>query len=91
MYLSGRNRTRYCPLSDYLVENFGRLGYKTDGKGWFKYVGERRTLTVDAEVTKMIEDYREAEGITPRNVQSQVINVQWNMVNQGLLEYQDVT
>lgn len=62
---------RYCPLGDLLVES-GRLGYKSDGKGWFTYVGRERRLTVDPQVTRMIDDYRLRNKITPRAVDGQV-------------------
>ncbi|CAK8675184.1 unnamed protein product [Clavelina lepadiformis] len=79
-----RHGVRYCPLADFLVES-GRLGYKSDGKGWFRYLGKNRELTVDNEVTSMIDSYRRRNKIVPRKINGEEIieRALYPLINEG--------
>ena len=62
---------KYSRTADLLCEK-GRFGQKT-GAGWYDYRAGKREAIPNAEVIKMIEDYRAAQGITPRKVSDQEI------------------
>ena len=62
---------KYSRTADLLCEK-GRFGQKT-GAGWYDYQAGKREAIPNAEVIKMIEDYRAAQGITPRKVSDQEI------------------
>lgn len=60
------NEQRYVTIPDTLCEA-GRLGRKT-GAGWYSYPEDARRGVPDSEVERIIEDAREAKGITPRQI-----------------------
>ena len=62
---------KYSRTADLLCEK-GRFGQKT-GAGWYDYQAGKREAIPNAEVIKMIEDYRAAQGITPRKVSEEEI------------------
>jgi len=57
---------KYSKTADLLCEK-GRFGQKT-GAGWYDYKPGKRDAIPNAEVVQMIEDYRAANGITPRKI-----------------------
>jgi 3-hydroxyacyl-CoA dehydrogenase len=57
---------KYSKTADLLCEK-GRFGQKT-GAGWYDYKPGKRDAIPNAEVVTMIEDYRAANGITPRKI-----------------------
>ena len=61
-----RATMKYSKTADLLCEK-GRFGQKT-GAGWYDYQPGKRDAIPNAEVVKMIEDYRAANGITPRKI-----------------------
>ena len=61
----------YSKTADLLCEK-GRFGQKV-GMGWYDYVAGKRDPIPNAEVVKMIEDYRASKGITPRKVSDEEI------------------
>jgi len=61
-----RATMKYSKTADLLCEK-GRFGQKT-GAGWYDYKPGKRDAIPNAEVEKMIEDYRAANGITPRKI-----------------------
>ena len=62
---------KYSRTADLLCEK-GRFGQKT-GAGWYDYQAGKREAIPNAEVIKMIEDYRASQGITPRKVSEEEI------------------
>ncbi len=62
---------KYSRTADLLCEK-GRFGQKT-GAGWYDYQAGKREAIPNAEVIKMIEDYRASQGITPRKVSDEEI------------------
>ncbi len=70
-------------IADDLVEK-GRLGQKT-GKGWYRYEGTSRNPIVDPDVSQIIEAFRLAQGIKPREVpDSEVVQrCVYALVNEG--------
>ncbi len=62
---------KYSKTADLLCEK-GRFGQKT-GAGWYDYVAGKRDAIPNAEVVQMIEDYRKAQGITPRKISDEEI------------------
>ena len=66
-----RANMKYSKTADLLCEK-GRFGQKT-GAGWYDYKPGKRDAIPNAEVVKMIEDYRAANGITPRNISDEEI------------------
>ncbi|MGA8394007.1 MAG: 3-hydroxyacyl-CoA dehydrogenase NAD-binding domain-containing protein [Burkholderiaceae bacterium] len=62
---------KYSKTADLLCEK-GRFGQKT-GAGWYDYVAGKRDAIPNAEVVKMIEDYRAAKGIVPRKISDEEI------------------
>jgi 3-hydroxyacyl-CoA dehydrogenase len=62
---------KYSKTADLLCEK-GRFGQKV-GKGWYDYVEGKRDAIPNAEVVTMIEDYRKAQGITPRKISDEEI------------------
>ena len=56
----------YSKTADLLCEK-GRFGQKV-GMGWYDYAPGKRDPIPNAEVVKMIEDYRASKGIKPRRV-----------------------
>jgi 3-hydroxyacyl-CoA dehydrogenase len=62
---------KYSKTADLLCEK-GRFGQKT-GAGWYDYVPGKRDAVPNAEVVKMIEDHRAAQGITPRKISDEEI------------------
>ena len=61
-----RATMKYSKTADLLCEK-GRFGQKT-GAGWYDYKPGKRDAIPNAEVEKMIEDYRAANGIAPRKI-----------------------
>ena len=57
---------RYSKTADLLCE-MGRYGQKT-GAGWYDYAAGKRDAIPSDVVVKMIEDYRNTLGITPRKI-----------------------
>jgi 3-hydroxyacyl-CoA dehydrogenase len=66
-----RATMKYSKTADLLCEK-GRFGQKT-GAGWYDYKPGKRDAIPNAEVVKMIEDYRAAQGITPRKISDEEI------------------
>ena len=66
-----RANMKYSKTADLLCER-GRFGQKT-GAGWYDYKPGKRDAIPNAEVVKMIEDYRAAQGITPRKISDEEI------------------
>ena len=66
-----RATMKYSKTADLLCEK-GRFGQKT-GAGWYDYQPGKRDAIPNAEVVKMIEDYRAANGITPRKISDEEI------------------
>lgn len=62
---------RYSKIADRLCEQ-GRFGQKT-GLGWYRYEAGRREAIPDPAVEKLIDDYRNEIGITPRQVSEEEI------------------
>ena len=62
---------KYSKTADLLCER-GRYGQKT-GAGWYDYVAGKRDAIPNAEVVKMIEEHRQALGITPRKISDEEI------------------
>jgi 3-hydroxyacyl-CoA dehydrogenase len=62
---------KYSKTADLLCEK-GRFGQKV-GKGWYDYVEGKRDAIPNAEVVKMIEDYRAEKGIVPRKIADEEI------------------
>ncbi len=61
----------YSKTADLLCEK-GRFGQKV-GMGWYDYQAGKRDPIPNAEVVKMIEDYRASKGIKPRKVSDEEI------------------
>ncbi len=57
---------RYSKTADLLCEK-GRFGQKT-GAGWYDYKSGKRDAIPNAEVERMIADYRASIGMTPRKI-----------------------
>lgn len=74
---------KYSKTADLLCEK-GRFGQKT-GAGWYDYVPGKRDAIPNAEVVKMIEDHRAAQGITPRKISDEEIvqRLVFALVNEG--------
>ncbi len=74
---------KYSKTADLLCEK-GRFGQKT-GAGWYDYVAGKRDAIPNAEVIKMIEDYRKAQGITPRKISDEEIvqRLVYSLVNEA--------
>jgi 3-hydroxyacyl-CoA dehydrogenase len=74
---------KYSKTADLLCEK-GRFGQKT-GAGWYDYVAGKRDAIPNAEVVKMIEDYRKAKGITPRKISDEEIvqRLVYSLVNEA--------
>ncbi len=74
---------KYSKTADLLCEK-GRFGQKT-GAGWYDYVPGKRDAVPNAEVVKMIEDHRAAQGITPRKISDEEIvqRLVFALVNEG--------
>ena len=66
-----RANMKYSKTADLLCEK-GRFGQKT-GAGWYDYKPGKRDAIPNAEVVKMIEDYRAANSITPRKISEEEI------------------
>jgi 3-hydroxyacyl-CoA dehydrogenase len=62
---------KYSKTADLLCEK-GRFGQKT-GAGWYDYLPGKRDAIPNAEVVKMIEDYRVSKGIVPRKISDEEI------------------
>ncbi len=73
----------YSKTADLLCEK-GRFGQKV-GMGWYDYVAGKRDAVPNAEVVKMIEDYRSSKGIKPRKVSDEEIvqRLVYALVNEG--------
>ncbi len=74
---------KYSKTADLLCEK-GRFGQKT-GAGWYDYIAGKRDAIPNAEVVKMIEDHRQALGITPRKISDKEIvqRLVYSLVNEG--------
>ena len=74
---------KYSKTADLLCEK-GRFGQKT-GAGWYDYVAGKRDAIPNAEVVQMIEDYRKANGITPRKISDEEIvqRLVYSLVNEA--------
>mmetsp|Transcript_64613 Transcript_64613/g.126867 ORF Transcript_64613/g.126867 Transcript_64613/m.126867 type:complete len:715 (-) Transcript_64613:170-2314(-) len=55
---------RYCELGDLLVEA-GRLGHKSQGKGWYSHSAERGAEE-DPLVDELVTKHRASKGLIPR-------------------------
>ena len=62
---------KYAKLPDVLCE-LGRFGQKT-GAGWYKYEAGKRDAIPDPVVDKLIESYRDEQGIKPRKISDEEI------------------
>lgn len=78
-----RSDMKYSKTADLLCEK-GRFGQKT-GAGWYDYVAGKRDAIPNAEVVQMIEDYRKAQGITPRKISDEEIvqRLVYSLVNEA--------
>ena len=78
-----RASMKYSKTADLLCE-LGRFGQKT-GAGWYDYVAGKRDAIPSELVVKMIEDYRTAQGITPRKISDEEIvqRLVFAMVNEA--------
>ena len=78
-----RANMKYSKTADLLCEK-GRFGQKT-GAGWYDYKPGKRDAIPNAEVVKMIEDYRAANGITPRKISDEEIvqRLVFSLVNEA--------
>jgi 3-hydroxyacyl-CoA dehydrogenase len=78
-----RPHVRYSRIADRLCEQ-GRFGQKT-GMGWYRYEAGRRDAFPDPAVEKLVEDYRQEIGITPRQIGDQEIveRCVFALVNEG--------
>ncbi|MBZ0226753.1 MAG: 3-hydroxyacyl-CoA dehydrogenase NAD-binding domain-containing protein [Comamonas sp.] len=74
---------KYSKTADLLCEQ-GRFGQKV-GKGWYDYVPGKRDAIPNADVVRMIEDYRKSEGITARKVPDEEIvqRLVFSLVNEA--------
>ncbi len=74
---------KYSKTADLLCEK-GRFGQKT-GAGWYDYVAGKRDAIPNAEVVQMIDDYRKAQGITPRKISDEEIvqRLVYSLVNEA--------
>jgi len=66
-----RAEMKYSKTADLLCER-GRFGQKT-GAGWYDYVPGKRDAIPNADVIKMIEDYRASIGMAPRKISDEEI------------------
>ena len=73
----------YSRVGDRVVE-LGRLGQKT-GKGWYRYEAGDRTPRPDAEISELINKYRDEIGMTPRTIGDEEIvqRCVYALVNEG--------
>ena len=78
-----RASMKYSKTADLLCE-LGRFGQKT-GAGWYDYAAGKRDAIPSELVVKMIEDYRTAQGITPRKISDEEIvqRLVFAMVNEA--------
>lgn len=74
---------KYSKTADLLCEK-GRFGQKV-GKGWYDYVEGKRDAIPNAEVVTMIEEHRQALGITPRKISDEEIvqRLVFSLVNEA--------
>ncbi|QNP48693.1 3-hydroxyacyl-CoA dehydrogenase NAD-binding domain-containing protein [Diaphorobacter aerolatus] len=74
---------KYSKTADLLCE-MGRFGQKTSA-GWYDYEAGKRDAQPSAVVNKMIEDYRQQQGITPRKISDDEIvqRLVYSLVNEG--------
>ena len=74
---------KYSKTADLLCE-LGRFGQKT-GAGWYDYQAGKRDAIPSALVNKMIDDHRQAQGITPRKISDEEIvqRLVYAMVNEA--------
>jgi 3-hydroxyacyl-CoA dehydrogenase len=74
---------KYSKTADLLCEK-GRFGQKV-GKGWYDYVPGKRDAIPNAEVVQMIEEHRQALGITPRKISDEEIvqRLVFSLVNEA--------
>ena len=74
---------KYSKTADLLCEK-GRFGQKV-GKGWYDYVEGKRDAIPNAEVVTMIEEHRNALGITPRKISDDEIvqRLVFSLVNEA--------
>ena len=74
---------KYSKTADLLCEK-GRFGQKV-GKGWYDYVEGKRDAIPNAEVVTMIEEHRNALGITPRKISDEEIvqRLVFSLVNEA--------
>lgn len=78
------NPEAYVPVVADRICEAGRFGQKT-GAGWYKYEAGNRTPIVDPVVENIVREFREARGITPREVSDQEIvnRCVYALVNEG--------
>ncbi len=74
---------KYSKTADLLCE-MGRFGQKTSA-GWYDYEAGKRDAKPSPVVLKMIEDYRQQQGITPRKISDDEIvqRLVYSLVNEG--------
>jgi len=78
------NPDAYVPVVADRICEAGRFGQKT-GAGWYTYETGNRTPIVDPLVENIVKEFREARGITPREVSDQEIvnRCIYALVNEG--------
>ncbi|WP_295849464.1 3-hydroxyacyl-CoA dehydrogenase NAD-binding domain-containing protein [uncultured Xylophilus sp.] len=74
---------KYSKTADLLCE-MGRFGQKT-GAGWYDYQPGKRDAIPSAAVNEMVEQHRQALGITPRKIGDEEIvqRLVYSLVNEG--------
>ncbi|WP_138515412.1 3-hydroxyacyl-CoA dehydrogenase NAD-binding domain-containing protein [Rhodoferax bucti] len=74
---------KYSKTADLLCEK-GRFGQKT-GAGWYDYVPGKRDAIPNADVVAMIDEHRQALGITPRKISDEEIvqRLVFSLVNEA--------
>ncbi len=74
---------KYSKTADLLCEK-GRFGQKT-GAGWYDYLPGKRDAIPNAEVVKMIEDYRASKGFVARKISDEEIvqRLVFSLVNEA--------
>ncbi len=74
---------RYSKTADLLCE-LGRYGQKTNA-GWYDYVPGKRDAMPSPVVDKMLQEHRQALGITPRKISDEEIvqRLVYALVNEG--------
>jgi len=74
---------KYSKTADLLCE-MGRFGQKT-GAGWYDYQAGKRDAIPSPLVVKMVEEHRQAQGISPRKISDEEIvqRLVYSLVNEA--------